>query len=420
MGEARTVSKSDQRVPDLSLVMPCYQEEESIGETAPALIRAFEEAGIALDLVMVDNGSTDRTGAIIDELVERGLPVRKVRVEVNRGYSNGIQRGYEVCTAAPVIGHVCADGQVSPEDVVRCFRLMEGREERIIAKVRRRFRQDDWRRKVISFVYNLGLQGLFGWLGAIDLNGTPKMYSRRNLGRMDLRSRDWFLDPEIIIKAKVLGLRVIEIDVEGYARHGGTSHFRAQTLAEFGKNVLRYRFGGELREFRRRVAAERAARQRALEAGTTPPETRSGLEAVRVVESGSGEGGERPFLDPARLGEAGLPSGPVTFRSVAPGAASGNRYHPRAGRWISVVEGVGTLHLACPDGGERREVALDAARPRSVYVPAGVAYALVNPGDGRVLAATWAETRHGEADARPHEVWARHLTPVAIERPSAG
>jgi len=414
------VSKTDQRVPDLSLVMPCYQEEESIGETGPALVRAFEEAGIALDLVMVDNGSTDRTGVIIDELVASGLPIRKVRVDVNRGYSNGIQRGYEVCTAAPVIGHVCADGQVSPEDVVRTFRLMEGREDRIVAKVRRRFRQDDWRRKVISFVYNLGLQGLFGWLGAIDLNGTPKMYSRRNLERMDLRSRDWFLDPEIIIKAKVLGLRVIEIDVEGYARHGGTSHFRAQTLAEFAKNVLRYRFGRDLRDFRRRIAAERIERRRVLEAVTRPAETAPGLEAVRVVESGFRDGAERPFLDPSRLGGAALPSGPVTFLTVAPGGVVGNRYHPRAGRWLSVVQGAGTLHLARPDTGERREIPLDAARPRSAYIPAGVAYALVNPRRDSLLVAGWAETCHDESDWRPHEAWARHLSPVAIERPSAG
>ena len=255
------MSQEEPRIPQISLVMPCYQEEESIGETAPDLVHAFNDAGIDLDLVMVDNGSTDRTGVIIDELIARGLPIRKVRVELNRGYSNGIQCGYEVCASAPVIGHVCADGQVSAEDVVRTFRLMEGREERIVAKVRRRFRQDDFRRKIVSLIYNVGMHLLFGKLGAIDLNGTPKMYSRKNLERMDLQSRDWFLDPEIMIKAKALGLRVIEIDVEGYARHGGTSHFRAQTLLEFATNVLRYRFGGELRDFRRRVSEERQARQ---------------------------------------------------------------------------------------------------------------------------------------------------------------
>lgn len=413
-------TESGRPVPDLSLVMPCYQEEESIGETAPALVAAFEDAGIALDLVMVDNGSTDRTGAIIDELVAAGLPIRKVRVDVNRGYSNGIQRGYEVCTAAAVIGHVCADGQVAPEDVVRTFRLMEGREDRIVAKVRRRFRQDDWRRKIISFVYNVGLQVLFGWLGAIDLNGTPKMYSRRSLRRMDLRSRDWFLDPEIIIKAKVLGLRVIEIDVEGYARHGGTSHFRAQTLAEFARNVVRYRFGGELREFRRRVAEERAERQRLLDAGTRPAEAPSGLEAVRVLDQPAAGATARTLLDPAGLGEAGLPSGPVSFETVPPGDVIGNVYHPRAGRWLSVVRGVATLHLLRPDTGERREIPLDAARPRSVYVPAGVAWALANPGDDPTLSVEWAETRHDERDRRPCDVGGRHLASLAIERPSAG
>src|SRR5688572_25050140 len=77
--------------PELSLVMPCYNEEACLGETAPALVDAFADEGIKLELVLVDNGSRDRTGQIIDELRARGLPITKVTIAVNRGYGHGIR-----------------------------------------------------------------------------------------------------------------------------------------------------------------------------------------------------------------------------------------------------------------------------------------------------------------------------------------
>ena len=397
------MSQPEFRVPDLSLVMPCYQEEDSIGETGPHLVRAFEQAGINLDLVMVDNGSTDRTGQIIDELVATSIRIRKVRVDVNQGYANGIRRGFAVCTAAPLGGHVCADGQVSAEDVVRTYRLMAGREERIVAKARRRFRQDDWRRKVISFIYNVGIHGIYGWLGAIDINGTPKMYSRRNLERMGISSRDWFLDPEIMIKAKVLGLRVIEIDVEGRARHGGRSHFRVRTLLEFARNVLQYRFGREFREFRRRIRAERATETPS--SGPTAP-TGDLLRAVRVMASEAGDESGRPLLTAQQAGGA-LPGGAVRIATLESGQRYGDCVHWRTGRWISPLQGAGTLHLADSGTGERRVVELDSSRPLNVYVPAGVAYAVVNQAGEPMACLVWEDAHQGNGD--------RHAFPLAAQ-----
>ncbi|MGH7702011.1 MAG: glycosyltransferase family 2 protein, partial [Gemmatimonadales bacterium] len=238
--------------------MPCYNEQACLSETAPAIIQAFQAERIDLELVLVDNGSTDRTGAIIDGFITDGLPVTKVVVPVNRGYGHGIVQGLQACRAL-MIGYLCADGQVAPEDVVRSYRLMAHREERVLAKVRRRFRQDSWKRKVVSIIYNGLMFTVFGWLGAIDINGSPKLFSKDSFQAMRLRSDDWFLDPEIILKARTLGLRIIEIDVEGYARHGGASHVRRQTMWEFLKNIWRYRTGRYMQEWRREAEAFRQA-----------------------------------------------------------------------------------------------------------------------------------------------------------------
>ena len=106
----RSKQNPNTKLPDLSLVLPCYNEEAVIYNTASRLIKAFN-GEIKLDLILVDNGSKDATGQIIDRMIAEGLPVTKVTVTVNQGYGNGISQGLKVCRAR-FVGYMCADGQV--------------------------------------------------------------------------------------------------------------------------------------------------------------------------------------------------------------------------------------------------------------------------------------------------------------------
>ena len=227
---------------ELSLAMPCYNEAEALKSTATRLVRRFREEGVRLELVMVDNGSTDETGEIIDELVSEGLPVVKVTVPVNQGYGNGVLKGLEVCTA-PWVGFVCADGQVAETEIVRLYKVACAGGPKI-AKVRRRFRMDGWNRKLISIAYNALINLMFGGLGSIDINGNPKIFPADAARRMRLSSKDWFLDAEVMIKAKRLKLPVFEMNVLAQMREGGTSNVRASTCWEFLKNLWRARTQG--------------------------------------------------------------------------------------------------------------------------------------------------------------------------------
>ncbi len=238
--------------PEFSLVVPCYNEQESIPFTLPALCTAFEKAGIAFELIAVDNGSRDRTGEIIDGLAAKGLPVRKVTVEVNQGYGWGLLCGLREARAEWV-GMIPCDGQVDSEDVVRLFEAVRYSDGKLIGKVRRRFRLDGWTRKCVSIAYNGIVFCLWPGLGSIDVNGSPKIVHRDVLRRLDLQSRRWFLDPELMIKAHYLGVRVLEVNVFARMRGHGLSHVRAMTCWEFSSMLLRYRFGGEIGRWRKAV-----------------------------------------------------------------------------------------------------------------------------------------------------------------------
>ena len=233
----------DQARPELSLVMPCYNEEEVVAASITDLFTAFERAGRRLEVVAVDNGSRDGTGRILAALAVQRPGVVVVRVDVNQGYGNGLLAGFPRCQA-PWVGTVCADLQVDAGDVVKLFEAALRSKQPRLFKVRRRFRLDGTTRKVVSVAYNLGTTALFGGLGSIDINGTPKILPRDWLERMRLESKDWFLDAEILIKAKRLGLPVLEVNVMAHQRGGGTSNVRSSTCWEFARNLLAYRFLG--------------------------------------------------------------------------------------------------------------------------------------------------------------------------------
>lgn len=238
------------RPSEISLIMPCYNEQDVIPYTIPQLVQAFGRAGHRLELVACDNGSTDRTGEIIRSLAERGLPVVYHRVEQNQGYGNGILKSIPVCSAL-WIGIIPADGQVDADDVARLFEIVKHTDGRVVGKVRRRFRMDGLTRKVVSILYNGFVWLLWPRLGSIDVNGTPKIIHRDVLAAMKLESKDWFLDPEILIKAYYLGVRVVEMNVFARMRSHGLSHVRASACVEFAHHLLRYRFGGALTAWRR-------------------------------------------------------------------------------------------------------------------------------------------------------------------------
>lgn len=239
--------------PDVSFVVPCFNEQDMVGYTLPRLEAAFEKAGFKLELVAVDNGSVDDTGKLIKELAKDHPSIVHHRVEVNEGYGNGVLRGIPLCTA-PWIGIIPADGQVDAEDVVRLYEAVITTGGNVVGKVRRRFRLDGLYRKIVSTSYNLFVRALFPRLESIDINGSPKLLPAKAIRAMDLKSKGWLLDPEIMIKAHFMGLRVMELNVFARMRGNGVSHVRVETCWEFLYYLIRFRFS---REWKQRFIAVR-------------------------------------------------------------------------------------------------------------------------------------------------------------------
>lgn len=240
---------------DVSIVMPCYNEAESVPHTVPRLVRAFSQIECRFEIITVDNGSRDATWDKLGELAAKHpQTLRPVRVETNGGYGNGILTGIRHATGTWILT-VAADGQVDAEDVVRLYEACSVTDGRVLGKVRRRYRMDGFPRKVISVSYNCFVRLLWPRLGSWDVNGQPRMLRADVVQAMDLQSTNWLLDPEMLIKAHYMGIRVLEVNVFARMRGNGLSHVRMTTCWEFFKYLVAFRFSGRLLAWRRRIGA---------------------------------------------------------------------------------------------------------------------------------------------------------------------
>lgn len=242
---------------ELSLVIPCYNEEAVLPVSMPPLLRALGAAGIRYELILVNNGSWDATSQKMEDFIRQGWPVRRVDVPTNRGFGWGAICGLRDASGT-YVGYACADGQISSEDIVRIFEAGRAAGPGTIAKARRIRRQDGWLRGLTSRILNSLFTLIYGAITP-DVNGSPKFFHRDDLARLDPTSLDSFLDPELMIKARILGMKVIEIPVTFLKRQGGRSTVKVvNTGGEFILNLVRFRRRPDFRKWLQSVNPEGA------------------------------------------------------------------------------------------------------------------------------------------------------------------
>ena len=227
------------RSPELSIVIPAYNEATHLQAVITEMVRVLDNSGIAYEVCIVNNGSTDNTSFVVSELEKKHATVTHVYLEKNQQYGGGIAAGL-AAAHGEVLGWVHADGQANPEDIVRLYLAMRA-EGCDLAKAIRAESHETTGRKLQSSIYNWLFRWMF-WTRYRDINGTPRLLTRKAAGILKLKSRDWFLEPEFVIKSLQHKMPIVEIDTVWRTRRGGATKARPLTGLEFLKNMLLYYF----------------------------------------------------------------------------------------------------------------------------------------------------------------------------------
>lgn len=109
---------------DISVVVPLYNEEESLPELAAWIGRVMKENGLAHELILVDDGSTDASWKVIEELSRQNPMVRGIRFRRNYGKSAALHTGFSKASGEVVIT-MDADLQDSPDEIPELYRMIK-------------------------------------------------------------------------------------------------------------------------------------------------------------------------------------------------------------------------------------------------------------------------------------------------------
>lgn len=210
----------------LSLVIPAYNEAANL----PGLVERLLGMMVPdLEIILVDNGSTDETPAVLRRLVGAGEvgPIRTVRVPENRGYGHGMMAGV-AAARGDVIAWTHADLQTDVQDIVRGYQrfLASPVPERTFLKGARQHRP------ILDRFFTCGM-GAFASLATgqrlQDVNAQPKMFHRHFLTMLRQPPSDFSLDLYVLYLARRHGLQLLELPVafrrreHGEAKGGGGS-----------------------------------------------------------------------------------------------------------------------------------------------------------------------------------------------------
>jgi glycosyltransferase involved in cell wall biosynthesis len=210
----------------LSLVIPCYNEAANLQLLLDRCKEVLKHPG--LEVVLVDNGSTDNTPAILKESLPRYPGCRSVRVEVNKGYGFGILAGLAACKGE-ILGWTHADLQTDPQDALRGLALFDRHGSDIFVKGRRSGRPaaDVFFTVGMSFFETL-LLGKPMW----DINAQPSMFSRQFFATWKDAPHDFSLDLYAYYQAQRAGLAVHRFPVRFGQRAHGVSHWNVNWAAK--------------------------------------------------------------------------------------------------------------------------------------------------------------------------------------------
>lgn len=202
----------------LSLCLPAYNEEGNIEDTvrsACAILPSFVQG---FEVIVVDDGSTDRTAQIVEKMSESDARIRLVRHEQNGGYGAAVTTGLRAARG-DLLMFTDSDGQFSMLDLSQFLTRLDD-SDLVIGY--RYPRADRWSRKLNAWSWNQLIRLVLG-MSVTDLDCAFKLFRREVVDQLSLTSTGACISAEIMVQCQRGGLKIAEVPVRHYPRYHGES-----------------------------------------------------------------------------------------------------------------------------------------------------------------------------------------------------
>lgn len=233
----------------LSVVLPAHNEEATVESVVEEVFAVAQQLGMDYEIILVNDGSTDRTSEIGRTLALRIPNFRLIECFPSRHYGGALKAGFAAATRE-VITFFPADKQFVFSEIDR---LLAKLIEADIVSGYRANRQDNFVRRCNGFGWNMVVWVLFGYL-CRDIDCGFKLFRREILEHVRLVSDGALIDTELLASVKARGYRIAEVEVTHLPRTAGKAtgaDFKVIIRAFRDLARFKWRLNQELREERK-------------------------------------------------------------------------------------------------------------------------------------------------------------------------
>ena len=216
-----------------------YNEEPYVERAVSAARDVLHALGADFEVIVVDDASSDRTGAIAEELARADPRVSVVHNLANRQLGGSLRAGW-ARASKDLILYTDADLPADLALLPRAIHLLEYQQADVLAAYRFDRTGEGLRRAALAAAYNLMVRVLFD-LPLRDVNFAFKLFRRSLLERIRLTSEGSFIDAELLLRARAAGAHVIQMGVDYFPRRHGPSKLSSPAVvAGILREMARY------------------------------------------------------------------------------------------------------------------------------------------------------------------------------------
>lgn len=200
----------------LSVILPCFNEEEVIATTITSVVEVLTPWIKDFTVIVVNDGSSDSTQSIVREIVATDSRVQLIQHPVNQGYGAALASGFEAVTT-DLAFFTDSDGQFDISDLQKFFPLIETYDAVLGYRMNR---QDTWMRKLNAWGWKT-LVRLVLDVRVRDIDCAFKLYHTDFFRRYPLETRGAMINTEILYKLQRCGCTFTQVGVKHLPRNSG-------------------------------------------------------------------------------------------------------------------------------------------------------------------------------------------------------
>jgi glycosyltransferase involved in cell wall biosynthesis len=258
------MADSEQASPSsLSIFFPAYNDSGTIASLVITAVQSASKLTPDYEVIVVNDGSSDSTAQILNELARVYPRLKIVTHQVNRGYGGALRSGFATASK-DVIFYTDGDAQYDPSEIELLWRKMASGVD--LVNGYKISRSDPWHRIVIGRVYHHTVKMMFG-LRVRDVDCDFRLLRRSIFERVQLEKNSGVICLEMMKKIQDGGFTVVEVPVHHYHRaHGQSQFFNFRRVIRTGIDVLKLWYVLVVRQTHQQspdAAADKAARRSA-------------------------------------------------------------------------------------------------------------------------------------------------------------